>query len=335
MRQVQVGKEAGLDQLTVADVSRRDPGPGEVQVRVRASSLNFHDYLVATGLLPSAPGRVPLSDAAGEVVAVGDGVAQFAAGDRVISHFFPAWADGTATFEKLQGVPGDHVDGFASQFVTMPCAAFSAMPRGMSYAEAATLPCAGLTAWRALMEEAAPKAGDWVLVQGTGGVSVFALQIAKHLGCRVIATTSSAAKMERLRALGADEVLNYREQAEWGRTAAEISGGGVNRLVEVGGPGTVIQSVRALAVGGVISMIGVLTGISGEFPLAQFFQRNATMAGITVGSHEHQAAMIDAFERWKLKPVIDSHYPLEELAGAFRHQESQRHFGKIVVGFGD
>ena len=335
MRQVQVGKEAGLDQLTVADVSRRDPGPGEVQVRVRASSLNFHDYLVATGLLPSAPGRVPLSDAAGEVVAVGDGVAQFAAGDRVISHFFPAWADGTATFEKLQGVPGDHVDGFASQFVTMPCAAFSAMPRGMSYAEAATLPCAGLTAWRALMEEAAPKPGDWVLVQGTGGVSVFALQIAKHLGCRVIATTSSAAKMERLRALGADEVLNYREQAEWGRMAAEISGGGVNRLVEVGGPGTVIQSVRALAVGGVISMIGVLTGISGEFPLAQFFQRNATMAGITVGSHEHQAAMIDAFERWKLKPVIDSHYPLEELAGAFRHQESQRHFGKIVVDLGN
>lgn len=335
MRQVQVGREAGLDQLTVADVSRRDPGPGEVQVRVRASSLNFHDYLVATGLLPSAPGRVPLSDAAGEVVAVGDGVAQFAAGDRVISHFFPAWADGTATFEKLQGVPGDHVDGFASQFVTMPCAAFSAMPQGMSYAEAATLPCAGLTAWRALMEETALKPGDWVLVQGTGGVSVFALQIAKHLGCRVIATTSSAAKMERLRALGADEVLNYREQAEWGRMAAEISGGGVNRLVEVGGPGTVIQSVRALAVGGVISMIGVLTGISGEFPLAQFFQRNATMAGITVGSHEHQAAMIDALERWKLKPVIDSHYPLEELAGAFRHQESQRHFGKIVVDLGD
>lgn len=335
MRQVQVGKEAGLDQLTVADVSRRDPGPGEVQVRVRASSLNFHDYLIATGLLPSAPGRVPLSDAAGEVVAVGDGVAQFAAGDRVISHFFPAWAEGPATFEKLQGVPGDHVDGFASQFVTMPCAAFSAMPQGMSYAEAATLPCAGLTAWRALMEEGALKPGDWVLVQGTGGVSVFALQIAKHLGCRVIATTSSAAKMERLRALGADEVLNYREQAEWGRTAAEISGGGVNRLVEVGGPGTVIQSVRALAVGGVISMIGVLTGISGEFPLAQFFQRNATMAGITVGSHEHQAAMIDAFERWKLKPVIDSHYPLEELAGAFRHQESQRHFGKIVVDLRD
>lgn len=335
MRQVQVGKEAGLDQLTVADVSRRDPGPGEIQVRVRASSLNFHDYLVATGLLPSAPGRVPLSDAAGEVVAVGDGVAQFAAGDRVISHFFPAWADGTATFEKLQGVPGDHVDGFASQFVTMPCAAFSAVPQGMSYAEAATLPCAGLTAWRALMEEAALKPGDWVLVQGTGGVSVFALQIAKHLGCRVIATTSSAAKMERLRALGADEVLNYREQAEWGRTAAEISGGGVDLVVEVGGPGTVTQSVRALAVGGVISMIGVLTGISGEFPLAQFFQRNATMAGITVGSHEHQAAMIDAFERWKLKPVIDSHYPLEELAGAFRHQESQRHFGKIVVDLGD
>lgn len=331
MRQVQVGKAAGLDHLTVADVIGRDPGPGEIQVRVHASSLNFHDYLIATGLLPSAPGRVLLSDAAGEVVALGDGVAQFAAGDRVISHFFPAWVDGNVAFEKLQGVPGDHLDGFAAQLVTMPCAAFSAMPQGMSYAEAATLPCAGLTAWRALMEEATLTAGDWVLVQGTGGVSVFALQIAKHLGCRVIATSSSAAKMERLRALGADEVLNYREQAEWGRMAAEISGGGVGLIVEVGGPGTVTQSVRALAVGGVISMIGVLTGISGEFPLAQFFQRNATMAGITVGSHEHQAAMIEAFERWQLKPVIDSHYPLQELAGAFRHQESQQHVGKIVV----
>ena len=331
MQRVELGEQGGLDHLVLADVEPRPPEPGEIQVQVNASSLNFHDYLVATGLLPTAPGRVPMSDGAGEVTAVGEGVDAFAVGDRVISHFFPNWVDGGATLEKLQGVPGDHVDGFASRTVTMPAAAFSAMPGHMDFAEAATLPCAALTAWRALMEEASLSAGDWVLVQGSGGVSIFALQIAKALGCRVLATSSSEAKLERLRELGADEVINYGSQPEWGRQAAELTDGGVELVVEVGGPGTVTQSVRALRVGGTISMIGVLTGISGEVPLAEFFQRNAVMAGITVGSHAHQARMVEAFEEWQLRPVIDSSYPLAELADAFRHQESQGHLGKIVV----
>ncbi|MFK7831081.1 MAG: NAD(P)-dependent alcohol dehydrogenase [Congregibacter sp.] len=331
MKQVTLGKEPGLDHLTMSDVLARSPGPGEIQVRVHASSLNFHDYLVACGLLPTDAGRVPMSDGAGEVTALGEGVSTFALGDKVISHFFPNWHSGTASMEGLLGVPGDHIDGFSSQTVTMPVAAFSRMPDYMSYAEAATLPCAGLTAWRALCVEASLNSGDWVLVQGTGGVSIFALQIAKHLGCKVVATSSSDAKLEKLKALGADVLINYKEQPEWGRVATERTDGGVHLVVEVGGPGTVTQSVRALRIGGTISMIGVLTGISGDVPLAEFFQRNAVMAGITVGSHEHQESMLNAFEQWQLRPVIDSSYVLPELATAFRYQESQQHFGKIVL----
>jgi NADPH:quinone reductase-like Zn-dependent oxidoreductase len=331
MQQIQLGSPAGLDKLILKPVEARDPGPGEVQLRVHASSLNFHDYLVAAGLLPTAAGRVPMSDGAGVVSAIGEGVTEFAPGDRVISHFFPNWLEGTASLERLQGVPGDHVDGFASQVVTMPAKGFSAMPAHMSFAEAATLPCAGLTAWRALVEEATLSSGDWVLVQGTGGVSIFALQIAKKLGCKVIATSSSEEKLAKLRELGADEVINYREQPQWGRQAAEISAGGVDLVVEVGGPGTVAQSVRALRVGGMISMIGVLTGISGDVPLAEFFQRNAVMAGITVGSHAHQRNMTKAFADWELRPVIDRSFALADLADAFRYQESQQHFGKIAL----
>lgn len=331
MQRMQLAKPVSLDTLFLSEIQPRQPQPGEIQVRVHASSLNFHDYLVATGLLPTAEGRVPMSDGAGEVLAIGDGVDDFAAGDRVISHFFPNWVAGGPSLEGLKGVPGDHVDGFASQVVTMPSRAFSRMPGHMSYAEAATLPCAGLTAWRALMEEASLSSGDWVLIQGTGGVSIFALQIAKKLGCKVIATSSSEAKLARLKELGADEVINYREQSEWGRQATEITGGGVHLVVEVGGPDTVTQSIRALRIGGTISMIGLLTGIGGEVPLAEFFQRNAVMSGITVGSHQHQSNMITAMESWELRPVIDRSFALPELGDAFRYQESQQHFGKIVV----
>lgn len=331
MQQVVIGKEAGLDHLEVQELAVRAPGPGEIQVRVHASSLNFHDYLVACGLLPTAQGRVPMSDAAGVVSAVGENVREFAVGDKVISHFFPNWVSGTASMDALLGVPGDHSDGFASQTVTMPVAAFSRMPRYMSYEEAATLPCAGLTAWRALCEEASLGAGDWVLVQGTGGVSIFALQIAKALGCKVVATSSSEAKLDKLKELGADVLINYKEEPEWGRRATELTDGGVHLVVEVGGPGTVTQSVRALRIGGTISMIGVLTGISGDVPLAEFFQRNAVMSGITVGSHEHQGNMLKAFEEWELRPVLDRSFALADLADAFRYQESQQHFGKIVL----
>jgi NADPH:quinone reductase-like Zn-dependent oxidoreductase len=285
-------------------------------------------------MIPTEDGRIPMSDGAGLVTAGGQGVSQFAVGDKVLSLFFPNWQDGRPTLERILGVPGDHVDGFAAQSVTMPASAFSHMPANLDFAEAATLSCAGLTAWRALMVETRLKPGDWVLVQGSGGVSVFALQFAKLLGCRVVATSSSAEKLARLQALGADQLINYKETENWGDAVLEATGGhGADLVVEIGGSGTVAQSVRALAFDGCISMIGVLTGISGEVPTAELFQKNARISGITVGSHQHQRDMIKAVEVHDLKPVVDSSYALADLAQAFRHQESQTHFGKICVHF--
>ena len=332
MKAVTLAAPGGLDKLTVADVETRGPGPGEVQVEVRASSLNFHDYAVVTGLMPTEDRRIPLSDGAGVVTAVGEGVEDFAEGDHVLSHFFPHWEDGPATIARVSGVPGDHVDGFAAQTVTMSARAFSRMPSNLNFEQAATLTCAGLTAWRALMVETHLRPGDWVLVQGSGGVSVFALQFAKMIGCRVIATSSSDEKLQRLEALGADQLINYKATPKWGDEVLTLTGGaGANLVVEVGGSGTVSQSVRAVAFSGCISMIGVLTGLVGEVPTAELFTKNARISGITVGSQAHQRDMIAAVEANGLEPVIDSTFPLEALADAFRHQESQRHFGKICV----
>jgi NADPH:quinone reductase-like Zn-dependent oxidoreductase len=322
----------GLDKLELRAVAPREPGTGEIQVEIRASSLNFHDYAVVTGLLPTEDGRIPLSDGAGVVTAVGEGVSHFGVGDRVLSHFFPNWPDGRPEAVRLSGVPGDNVDGFAARSVTMPARAFSRMPANLDFAAASTLTCAGLTAWRAVMVETHLTPGDWVLIQGSGGVSVFALQFAKLMGCRVIATSSSAEKLSRLEAMGADQLINYREVENWGDQVLAATGGhGADLVVEVGGSGTVAQSVRAVAFDGCISMIGVLTGIIGAVPTAELFHKNARISGITVGSHKHQRDMIEAVEASGLQPVIDSHFPLSELAEAFRHQEAQRHFGKICI----
>lgn len=335
MQTIAVPKPGGLDTLKVVQRDARAPQYGEIQVQVRASSLNFHDYVVVTGLLPTDDGRIPLSDGAGVVTAVGEGVSEFVVGDTVLSCFFPAWADGRPELHKVLGVPGDHVDGFAAEFVTMAAQGFTRMPAGLDFAEAATLTCAGLTAWRALMVETHLRPGDWVLVQGSGGVSVFALQFARQMGCRVIATSSSDAKLARLQKLGAEHVINYREVSAWGKRVQEITDGrGVDLVVEVGGPATLPQSVRAVAFDGCISMIGVLTGIAGEVPTAELFQKNARISGITVGSRAQQLDMLAAVEAGGIKPIIDSHYPLEQLADAFRHQESQQHFGKICVDIG-
>lgn len=332
MRAVKLASPGGLDNLELVEIEARAPLAGEVQVEVKASSLNFHDYVVATGLLPTDDGRIPMSDAAGIVTAVGEGVDQFAVGDRVLSYFFPHWVDGGPNFDRIQGIPGDNVDGFAAQTVTMPAANFSPMPGNLDFDEAATLSCAGLTAWRAVMVETSLKPGDWVLVQGSGGVSVFALQFARMIGCRVIATSSSQAKLERLGELGAEHLINYKTCPDWGDKVQQITGGrGVDLVVEVGGSGTVAKSVRAVAFDGCISMIGVLTGISGEVPTAELFQKNARIHGITVGSQRHHLDMIAAIEANDMHPVIDSRYPLAQLAQAFRHQESQQHFGKICI----
>ena len=332
MKVAAVKKPGGLGNLVIED--RPDPKPkaGEVLVRVRASSLNYHDFIVALGGIPTPDGRIPMSDGAGEVVAVGEGVTKWKTGDRVISLFFPNWQSGQVEAAGFASVPGDGADGFGCELYAGPETAFTRMPKGWTFDEAATLPCAALTAWRGMYVETRTKPGDWVLVQGTGGVSIFALQFAKATGARVIATSSSQAKMEKLRALGADHVINYKETPDWGKKAFELTGGrGVDEVVEIGGPGTMAQSINACRPGGHISLIGVLTGVSGEVPTAALFSRNITLSGITVGSRRHQEDMVDAIDATGFKPVIDSRFPLYQIAAAFAHQASQQHFGKIVL----
>jgi len=273
-----------------------------------------------------------MSDGAGEVVAVGEGVTKFKPGDKVVSLFFPNWQAGEIEAAGFASVPGDGADGFGAELVAAPETSFTRMPEGYSYQEAATLPCAALTAWRALMVEAKVKPGDWVLTQGTGGVSIFALQFAKAAGCRVISTSSSDEKLQRVKELGADHVINYKDTPDWGKAAKALTGGrGVDEVVEIGGPGTLAQSITASRPGGHISLIGVLTGVSGEVPTAALFSLNITLSGITVGSRRHQEDMIAAIEANGIKPVLDKDFPLSEIAAAFAHQASQQHFGKITL----
>lgn len=332
MKVAAVKKPGGPGNLIIEDRPDPTPGAGEILVRIHASSLNYHDFVVVMGGIPTDDGRIPMSDGAGEVVAVGEGVTKFKAGDKVVSLFFPNWQAGEIEAAGFASVPGDGADGFGAELVAAPETAFTRMPEGYSYREAATLPCAALTAWRALMVEAKVKPGDYVLTQGTGGVSIFALQFAKAAGCRVISTSSSDAKLERLKELGADHVINYKDTPDWGKAAKALTDGrGVDEVVEIGGPGTLAQSIAASRPGGHISLIGVLTGVSGEVPTAALFSLNITLSGITVGSRRHQEDMIAAIEANGIKPVLDRDFPLAEIAAAFAHQASQQHFGKITL----
>ncbi|MDX2235751.1 MAG: NAD(P)-dependent alcohol dehydrogenase [Hyphomonadaceae bacterium] len=334
MKAMRLKKPGGLDNLYLGETEAAAPGPGQITVKLSASSLNFHDYLVVKGMIPVEEGRIPMSDGAGVVTAVGEGVRGLAVGDAVVSTFFPEWLGGEATPEWLRSVPGDRTDGYACEAVTASAYAFTRQPQGYTHAEAATLTCAGLTAWRALVVNGNLKAGDVVLTQGTGGVSIFALQFAKAAGATVIATSSSGAKLERLKALGADHVINYKDDPHWGDTAKKLTGGrGVDHVVEIGGAGTMEQSMRAVRLGGHISLIGVLAGFAGNVNTAMLMGMQIRLIGLTVGSREHQIDMIRAIDAHGLKPVLDKTFPLEGLADAFRHQESNTHFGKIIVAW--
>ena len=332
MKVAAVKKPGGPGNLIIEDRADPKPAVGEILVRIYASSLNYHDFVVVMGGIPTDDGRIPMSDGAGEVVAVGEGVTKFKPGDKVVSLFFPNWQAGEIEAAGFASVPGDGADGFGAELVAAPETSFTRMPEGYSYQEAATLPCAALTAWRALMVEAKVKPGDWVLTQGTGGVSIFALQFAKAAGCRVISTSSSDEKLQRVKELGADHVINYKDTPDWGKAAKALTGGrGVDEVVEIGGPGTLAQSITASRPGGHISLIGVLTGVSGEVPTSALFSLNITLSGITVGSRRHQEDMIAAIEANGIKPVLDKDFPLSEIAAAFAHQASQQHFGKITL----
>ncbi|KUO68827.1 MAG: alcohol dehydrogenase [Alphaproteobacteria bacterium BRH_c36] len=324
----------GFEKVSLGQREAPAPGPGEIKVRLHASSLNYHDYVVVSGVWGPVEPRIPMADGAGEVVAVGQGVSEFSTGDAVVSTFFPTWLDGVPQVDSFATVPGDGVDGYAREEVTAPATSFTHAPKGWSHTEAATLTTAGLTAWRALFSDDHVKPGDTVLVQGTGGVSIFALQFAKIAGATVIATSSSDAKLERLTALGADHVINYRADPAWGETARALTGGrGVDHVVDVGGPATLDQSMAAVRVAGHVSLIGILSGVEGSLQLIPALVRQIRLQGVLVGSRAHQIEMIRAIDRNGMRPVIDKVFPLAEIVAAFRHQESNRHFGKICLEF--
>jgi NADPH:quinone reductase-like Zn-dependent oxidoreductase len=316
MKAITIRLPAGLEHLERVNLA--DPGApahGEIRVRIQASSLNFHDLGVVTGRLPATDGRIPMSDGAGVIEAIGEGVTEFAVGDSVVSTFFPYWLDGEAAVADFKTTPGDGVDGYAREIVVRPSHWFTRAPRGYSYAEAATLTTAGLTAWRALVVDFALKAGDTVLVLGTGGVSIFALQFAKRMGAAVIATSSSDEKLDRARKLGADHVINYRRDKDWSAKVID----------------TLTQSIRSCRIGGHIALIGVLTGITGQFSMVEVLLRQQKVQGLIVGSRRHQIDMIRAIDANSIKPIIDRTFPLDDIAGAFRYQEAGKHFGKVCL----
>jgi len=322
----------GYDKVTVGTREAKDPKAGEITVRLHANSLNYHDFAVVSGMWGPVEPRIPMADGAGIVTAVGDGVSEFAVGDHVVSTFFPTWVEGEPLVEGFATVPGDGVDGYAREVVTAPINAFTKAPKGWSHVEASTLTTAALTAWRALMSDDALKPGDTVLVQGTGGVSIFALQFAKMAGATVIATSSSDEKLEKLKLLGADHLINYRKTANWGELAREISGGrGVDHIVEVGGPATLDQSMAAARVGAHISVIGILTGLGGEISIVTALIKQLRLQGLIVGNRRQQLDMIKAIDANKLQPVVDRVFPLESIVEAFQYQETNRHFGKICL----
>lgn len=322
----------GYDKVTVGTRVAKDPKAGEITVRLHANSLNYHDFAVVSGMWGPAEPRIPMADGAGVVTAVGEGVTEFAVGDHVVSTFFPTWLDGEPLVEGFATVPGDGVDGYARETVTASANAFTKAPKDWSHVEASTLTTAGLTAWRALMSDGALKPGDTVLVQGTGGVSIFALQFAKMAGATVIATSSSDEKLERLKALGADHLINYRKTENWGELAREISGGrGVDHVIEVGGPATLDQSMAAARVGAHISVIGILTGLGGEVSIVTALIKQLRLQGLIVGNRAQQMDMIKAIDANKMHPVVDKVFPLERIVEAFQYQESNQHFGKICL----
>jgi len=333
MKTIAVRNPATLDSLEPQNrPDPGEPGPGEIRVRLKASSLNFHDMSVVTGIIPTEDGRIPMSDGAGVVDAVGQDVTEFQPGDHVVSTFFPQWLSGPPPIGDFSTTPGDGVDGYARESVVRPANYFTLAPKGYSHEEAATLTTAGLTAWRALVVDGGLKAGDTVLTLGTGGVSIFAVQMAKAMGAQVIATSSSDAKLEKLKALGADHVINYKADPEWGKTVRKLTDGhGADHIIEVGGPGTLPQSINAVAIGGHIALIGVLTGVSGDVPTARLMAKQAKLQGLIVGSRADQQAMVRALEVMKIKPVIDKSFDLGDIAEAFRYEASGQHFGKICL----
>jgi NADPH:quinone reductase-like Zn-dependent oxidoreductase len=306
-----------------------------VLVKVAACSLNYRDLAIALGTyrMPTKPSLIPLSDGAGEVIEIGAGVTRVKVGDRVAGCFFQRWFGGPPAADTHVSALGGGLDGMLAQYVVLEQDGVVALPAHLSFEEGANLPCAAVTAWHALAEHARIVAGQTVLVQGTGGVSIFALQLARLMGAQVIVTSSSEEKLKRAKALGAAHGVNYKATPEWDKAVVELTGGGVDHIVEVGGPGTLARSLRAIRVGGKITMIGVLSGAAEINPML-IFSRRANVQGISVGSTQMFEAMNRAIAASGLKPIIDKVFAFGEAPAAYRHLQSAQHFGKVVIRVG-
>ncbi len=338
MRAWQIQDEWSIDHLRLTELPEPEPGPGEVLVRLRAASLNYRDLVVPrrgygrhTGTLP----LVPVSDGAGEVVAVGTGVSRIEPGQRVCPLFLQGWISGPPSVERLSGMLGGPIDGVMADYRVFPADGVAPAPAHLSDIEAATLPCAALTAWSALVTNGQVGPGDSVLIQGTGGVALFALQFARLAGARAFVLSSSDEKLERAVKLGAEAGLNYRTQPEWYRAVRDWAGDdGVDHIVELGGPSTLPQSLRAVRPGGTLSMIGVLSGHTVEAQLGLIVTRQVRLQGITVGNRDGFEQMTRAIARHRLRPVLDRDFGFEELRPALDHLAAGAHFGKVTLNFG-
>ena len=330
MRAYELQNAVGIENLKLVDRDVPKAGAGEVVVRLKAASLNYRDLAIVSYMGGKFP-FVPLSDGAGEIVEVGAGVKRVKVGDRVAPSFFPHWLSGDPTPAGLAAL-GSPYDGCASDYLKVSADGVTLSPKNLSHEEVACLPCAALTAWRGLVVEGKMKSGDTVLVQGTGGVSIFALQFAKAAGARVIVTSSSDEKLERARALGADEFINYKKTPNWAAEARKLTGGrGVDHVVEVGGADTFPLSIEAIRLGGHIAVIGLLSGIMKDMNVAAIFSQNAKISGVTVGSRAMVEDMFRAIEQNDIHPVIDKRFSLEEFPEALKLMQGASHFGKIVL----
>jgi NADPH:quinone reductase-like Zn-dependent oxidoreductase len=333
MKVVELQHTFGIDALAVVERSEPKVGVGQVLVKMKAFSLNYRDLLMIKGLynpklkLPF----VPLSDGVGEVVALGGGVTRVKVGERVAGTFMQKWTCGKLHEANAKTALGGAIDGVLAEYVLFKGEGVTPVPEHLSDEEAATLPCAGVTAWNALVSQGKVKAGDTVLVQGTGGVSLFALQFARMHGARVIIISSSDGKLARACALGADEGINYKTTPDWEEKVRELTDHGVDHVVEVGGAGTMPKSLRAVRMSGHISVIGVLTGAAATFNPLPVLMKQVRLQGIFVGNRETFEAMNRAIALHRLRPVVDRVFPFADIRAALQHLASGAHFGKVCL----